>query len=67
MLGYFVNGAKLYSWGDTTSYNGQGAWYNLALKFEIYDVDMCFGHAGDMNVYHRECLTLFAVFNNGCR
>lgn len=53
-LGYFVNGVPIYSWGDTMSYNSAGVWHNLALEFEKYDVDICFGHAGATYDYHRK-------------
>ncbi|RYG61804.1 YHYH protein [archaeon] len=50
-VGYMVSGAAMWSWGDANSYNSQGVWHNLALEFERYDMDLCYGHAA-MGVYH---------------
>lgn len=51
--GLFVSGALGFSWTDTTSYNSQGVWNNLAIAFEVYDLDICFGHSALGN-YHRK-------------
>ena len=48
-----MNGVALYGWSDTLSYNLQGVWQNLAMSFEFYDMDPCFGHAAGTQ-YHRE-------------
>lgn len=50
-IGLFVNGASVFGWGDTFSYNNQGVFYNLAAKNEVYDLDICAGHAA-MGEYH---------------
>ncbi len=52
-LGYFVNGVPIWNWADTTSYKSEDVSHNLAMKFEFYDVDMCFGHAAS-GEYHRK-------------
>ena len=52
-LGYFVNGIPIWNWADTTSYNSQGVWYNTAIGFEWYDIDVCLGHAAG-GEYHRK-------------
>ena len=41
--GYFVNGAAIFSWADSTSYNSAGVWNNLAPFFEMFDMDVCQG------------------------
>jgi hypothetical protein len=51
-VGYFVSGAAMYGWTDTTSYNSDGIWNNVAMKFEKYDLDICYGHSAS-GVYHR--------------
>ena len=48
----FLNGVSLYGWSDATSYNSAGVWFNAAGSFEVYDFDVCFGHAANGN-YHR--------------
>ena len=50
-VGLWVNGSSVYNWGDGMSFNNQGDWYNLAPVAEIYDVDICGGHAA-MDDYH---------------
>ncbi|MEP1144191.1 MAG: YHYH protein [Henriciella sp.] len=50
-IGLFVNGTAIFGWGDTFSYNNEGVFYNLAAKNEIYDLDICLGHAA-MGEYH---------------
>jgi hypothetical protein len=49
----YVNGVPFFTWGDTTSYQSEGVWHNLAMSFELYDVDVCLGHAAQ-GVYHRK-------------
>lgn len=44
-IGYAVNGVSIYNWGDGASYNNEGAWQTLAPFAEVYDVDICGGHA----------------------
>ena len=59
-IGLFVNGAAVFGWGDTFSYNNEGVFFNLAAKNEVYDLDICAGHAA-MGEYHlhnySQCLT----------
>ena len=50
-IGLFVNGAAVFGWGDTFSYNNEGVFFNLAAKNEVYDLDICSGHAA-MGEYH---------------
>jgi hypothetical protein len=50
--GYFVNGLSAYGWSDATSYNSAGVWYNLAPEFEVYDLDVCNGHAASGDYHH---------------
>lgn len=51
-IGYLVNGASIFGWGDTQSYNGDGVFQNLAIAFEIYDLDICYGHSANGD-YHQ--------------
>lgn len=50
-LGLWVNGVSIYGWGDGMSYENGGVWQNLAPVFEVYDLDICDGHAA-MGDYH---------------
>jgi|APCry1669189070_1035195.scaffolds.fasta_scaffold246478_1 hypothetical protein len=52
-VAWLVNGVALYGWSDTLSFNNQGVWQNLAMSFEVYDLDPCYGHAAGTQ-YHRE-------------
>ena len=51
-MGLWVNGVSIYTWSDGQSYDGQGTWYNLAAVAEIYDVDLCGGHAANGDYHH---------------
>lgn len=51
-VGLWVNGSSVYNWGDGQSYNGEGAWQNLAPIAEAYDVDICGGHAAQGDYHH---------------
>lgn len=51
-IGFLVNGASIFGWGDTQSYNGEGVFQNLAIAFEIYDLDICYGHSANGD-YHQ--------------
>jgi hypothetical protein len=51
-LGLWVSGTAIYGWTDTQSYNNDGVWLNLATKLEVYDIDICGGHAGFGGEYH---------------
>jgi hypothetical protein len=66
-LGYFVNGIAAFDWSDANSYQSQGAWNNLAMEFERFDVDICYGHAAH-GVYHRKFFfflsSYFLFFNS---
>lgn len=50
--GLYVNGVSLFNWTDGFSYESAGDWYNLAQKFEIYDVSVCAGHAAGGEYHH---------------
>lgn len=50
--GYAVNGVAIFSWFDGQSYNGGGVWENLASVAEVYDVDICGGHAAGTTYHH---------------
>lgn len=51
-VGYAVNGVSIYGWTDGSSYNSQGSWQNLAAFAEVYDVDICGGHAANGDYHH---------------
>jgi len=57
-MGYWVNGTSVYQWGDGQSYNNQGVWQTLAAVAEVYDVDVCGGHAANGDYHHH--------FNSTC-
>jgi len=50
--GYAVNGVSIYSWFDGQSYNNEGVWQSLAPFAEVYDVDVCGGHAANGDYHH---------------
>jgi hypothetical protein len=52
MQGMFVNGVQFFGWADGIDYLSKGYFHNIALVFEYYDFDICYGHATDTGVYH---------------
>ncbi|MCO1333254.1 YHYH protein [Microbulbifer sp. OS29] len=55
--GYWVNGTSIYQWGDGQSVNN--TWHTLAPLAEVYDVDICGGHAANGDYHHHfysDCL-----------
>lgn len=58
-VGYYVNGTSVFNWTDAQSYNNAGVWYTLAPVAEVYDVDICGGHAANGEYHHHfysDCL-----------
>lgn len=51
-MGLFVDGVAMFNWSDGQSHDNAGVWHNLAAKFEIYDADLCGGHAQQEGMYH---------------
>ncbi|MEP4892327.1 MAG: YHYH protein [Aliiglaciecola sp.] len=51
-VGIMVNGTSIYNWGDGMSYNSEGFWQTLAPEAELYDVDVCGGHAAGTDYHH---------------
>ena len=61
-IGYAVNGASIAGWGDGMSLkNNMGSWetdgsggayQSLAAVSEVYDVDLCGGHAANGDYHH---------------
>ncbi|MCG8609496.1 MAG: YHYH protein, partial [Pseudomonadales bacterium] len=51
-IGYAVNGVSMYGWSDGQSYNSEGVWQALAPLAEVYDVDICGGHAANGDYHH---------------
>jgi len=66
MIGYMLNGTAVYSWSDGASYNGEQVWSNNAPKFEVYDLDVCLGHAQTSGDYHHHMFSscLMTLFND---
>lgn len=60
VIGYLVNGTSVYGWGDGQSYNNEAVWYNLAPIAEVYDVDICGGHAANGDYHHHFYSTCLA-------
>lgn len=50
-VGYFLNGAGIFNSGDGQSYLNAGEWHSTAMNFEVYDLDICLGHAAK-GLYH---------------
>ncbi len=58
-VGYYVNGTSVYNWTDAQTYLNEGVWQTLAPVAEVYDVDICGGHAANGDYHHHfysECL-----------
>ena len=51
-VGHWINGVSVYNWGDGQSYNSERVWTNMAPSFEIYDLDICHGHAANNDYHH---------------
>jgi hypothetical protein len=66
MVGYMLNGTAVYSWSDGGSFNGEQVWSNNAPKFELYDLDVCSGHAQTSGDYHHHMFSscLMSLFND---
>jgi hypothetical protein len=47
-----VNGVSIFGWSDGMSYSGQSIWYNNAVEYEVYDLDVCNGHAANGEYHH---------------
>ncbi|GAB2880766.1 YHYH protein [Microbulbifer echini] len=55
--GYWVNGTSIYQWSDGQILDG--TWHTLAPVAEVYDVDICGGHAARGEYHHHfysDCL-----------
>jgi hypothetical protein len=50
-IGLWVDGTGVYNWSDGQSYQQGRVWWNAAMSFEVYDMDICPGHAA-MGDYH---------------
>jgi YHYH protein len=60
-IGYWLNGVSIFDWYDGQSYLGQRVWQNLAPRFELYDLDICAGHAANGEYHHHshpQCLAI---------
>jgi hypothetical protein len=58
-VGYYVNGTSVFNWTDAQTYNNEGVWQTLAPVAEVYDVDICGGHAAQGEYHHHfysQCL-----------
>ncbi|HMA36362.1 MAG TPA: S-layer homology domain-containing protein, partial [Chloroflexia bacterium] len=57
--GLWVDGTAVFNWSDGQSYQNGQVWWNTAMSFEVYDMDICPGHAAMGNYHHHsyaECL-----------
>lgn len=52
-IGLLNNGVAVFNWSDGLGYLGGNDWNNLAAKFEVYDLDLCLGHAELNGKYHQ--------------
>jgi len=52
LAGMMVNGVSIFNWTDGFSYENEGVWYNLAQKYEVWDVSVCGGHAAGGEYHH---------------
>jgi len=50
--GLWVNGTSIFNWGDGFAYDDDGVWVNLAAAQEIFDLDICAGHAAAGEYHH---------------
>ncbi len=50
--GLWVDGTSVFNWTDAHSYNNGNVWQNTAMTFEVYDMDICPGHAPPSGDYH---------------
>lgn len=50
MQGFWVNGTSIFQWSDGQSVDS--TWHTLAPVDEMYDVDICGGHAASGNYHH---------------
>ena len=66
-MGLMLNGTAIFNWSDGVSYNQQGVWNQLAPEFEIFDVDICAGHAQQQGNYHHHMFSscLATLFDDG--
>ena len=51
-VGLWINGVSVHGYSDGMSYNSEGVWTNLAPAFEVYDIDVCHGHAANNDYHH---------------
>ncbi len=61
VIGYWVNGVSVFGASDGQSYKSASVWHNSAPEFEVYDLDVCNGHAANGNYHHHHfprCLQL---------
>ena len=52
VIGYAINGTSIYNWGDGMTVENEGVWHTLAPFAEVYDVDICGGHAAAGDYHH---------------
>ena len=53
-IGYWVNGISIFGASDGASYNNGNVWFSSALAFELYDLDICGGHAANGEYHHHQ-------------
>ena len=52
ITGIWANGVSIYNWGDGFTYDSAGEWRNTAGAQEIFDLDICSGHAAGGDYHH---------------
>ncbi|MCA9570055.1 MAG: YHYH protein [Myxococcales bacterium] len=50
-MGFWLNGVAVFNWADGFGWD-MGDWDNLASRFEVYDLDICGGHAAGGQYHH---------------
>jgi len=50
--GLWVSGVSIFNWGDGFTYDTDGVWQNLAGAQEVFDLDICSGHAAAGEYHH---------------
>jgi hypothetical protein len=51
-IGLWLDGSGIYNWSDGQSYGNAHIWWNTAMTFEQYDMDICTGHAAQGDYHH---------------
>jgi len=52
ITGLWLSGVSIFNWGDGFAYDDAGEWLNIAGAQEVYDLDICAGHAAAGEYHH---------------